>query len=252
MFTVEQEIPWDELHEQIRSTTLLGQPDLLPYANSKINLSSLPSQHFDDKADYRKYAMRYGPIMATSRYVLRPNLRFQEGLRQDLLRQLGRDQLSLRGGVVLSNDETGERSVLVPPIIEVISGSEGSYYVLDGAHRIWNDRLRRAKNATTGLVPDYSKMAEYASPRPNDPFFDGETIYRTFTQPASRLISAIVVHNPAYPSYARPNDWSEIVELDEVPQDPGQKKDYRTDYPGGYRSLYRDFSHLGSSGLRSA
>lgn len=50
------------------------------------------------------------------------------------------------------------------------------------------------------------------------------------------------------PVYAHPNDWDEIVQYDEVPSDPALKKRYRIE---NYASLYRDFSGLNGSRLRS-
>lgn len=49
------------------------------------------------------------------------------------------------------------------------------------------------------------------------------------------------------PSYAYPNAWDDIVEYDEVPEDPTLKKRYR-DNP---KSLYRNFGVLGTGGPRS-
>lgn len=50
------------------------------------------------------------------------------------------------------------------------------------------------------------------------------------------------------PSYALPNEWSQIIEYEEVPTDPLKKKVYRANY----RSLYRDFSTLNGSKLRES
>jgi hypothetical protein len=240
MFTIEEQIPWEELQHQVRQTTLLNQPTALPYAESDIKLSGFPSPHFDD--DTTGYTGKFCPILATTRYVLSGNRAFQDRLRQDLNQQSHGDQLSLIGGLVLRNTETNERSVLVPPIIEWTH--EEGHYVLDGAHRIQNDRLRRQTNTETSTVTDHFKITR---------FEDGDWVRgsKTITRPAARLIMAIVVYNPAYPSYARPNSWREIKEVDAVPENPMDRKDYRTDYPGGYKALYRDLSHLGSSGLRN-
>lgn len=54
---------------------------------------------------------------------------------------------------------------------------------------------------------------------------------------------------PDCPGYAFPNSWDEIKIMDEVPNDPAEKKHYRGE---NYRSLYRDFSLLNGSKLRDA
>lgn len=229
MFTVEREIPWEELEPQIRETTLLDQPDAYPYAASDIQLREIASPHFDDDTSMYTFPEEYVPIRATTKYVLKENLDFQDRLKRDL-NQHGHDQLRLAGGLVLRNTETDEQSVLVPPIIE--ESREDGYYVLDGAHRIWNDRVRRHDNPVTYYNLRYTPQREVTE----------------VTTPARSLITAIVVYQPRFPSYARPNAWQEVKVVDEVPTTLTDKKDYRTDYPGGYRALYRDFSRLGSSG----
>jgi len=57
---------------------------------------------------------------------------------------------------------------------------------------------------------------------------------------------------PDCPAYAFPNDWNDLKIAEKVPTDPAQKKDYRTDWPGGYRSLYRNFGPINGSHLRES
>ncbi|HSX37068.1 MAG TPA: hypothetical protein VLG13_03050 [Patescibacteria group bacterium] len=49
---------------------------------------------------------------------------------------------------------------------------------------------------------------------------------------------------PDYPAAARPNDWTEVIEYDSVPDDPHLKRRYRM---ANYLSLRRDFSALNGS-----
>lgn len=241
MFTVEAEIPWNVLEQQVRETTLLNQPGMKPYADSEIAHVAIPSQRFDNEPrDF--FGEHTLGIRPTSKYVLQSNLEFQEQLREDLQQQIGHDQLQLMGGLVLRNSETEERSVLAPPIIEQTRGM--GHYILDGMHRIWGDRARRLANQIVDSVVDTMQMTVF--PESGDYSYGRKEV----TRHEERLVWAIVVHDPAFPAYARTNRWEEVKVVDEVPTNPADKKNYRMDYPGGYKALYRDFSHIGSSGLR--
>ncbi len=52
---------------------------------------------------------------------------------------------------------------------------------------------------------------------------------------------------PDCPAYAYPNSWDDIRIMEEVPNDPAKKKQYRDE---NYRSLYRDMSLLNGGRLR--
>lgn len=95
---------------------------------------------------------------------------------------------------------------LVPPIVEE-TALDGQY-VLDGAHRAYRGYLDKDRDSFVAIH-----------------------------------VSGI---HPDTPAYASPNRWDEIKELDNVPQDPAEKKHYRD----GYRGLYRNFGPLNGSAIR--
>lgn len=118
MVTIEREIPWDELEERLRETTLLeprdGEP-VLPYTDATIRLEELS---FED-------------VSPTTLYVIRKNLSFQESL-ASVLAEAGHHPLDLHGGLVL-RAEDGTETGLTPPIVE--ETDEEGRYILDGGHR---------------------------------------------------------------------------------------------------------------------
>lgn len=122
----------------------------------------------------------------------------------------GYDPLQLNGGLLLADESDSNETVGLIPPIVEETAQEGRY-ILDGAHR-------------TSI---------------------GRWLGRTHFMGV--LISGI---RPDCPGYALPNTWRDLEIVEEVPQNPTQKKNYRTEWPGGYRSLYRDFGPLNGSHLR--
>jgi hypothetical protein len=244
-FEVIGEISRDALLDQMRLTTLLGQPDALVYADSTITLEPIKMQRSRDPEDDSPWWTTRDLVAPTTKYVVADHLTLQDELRDDLLGQIRRDQTHLQGAVLLYDNQTEERHTLIPPIVE---HSEDGFYVLDGAHRVYS-AIRQRKNSPYGYEPRLSVRHEEAGISENewDSMWDNNPS-TLVAKRAAGIITAIVVQRPAYPAYARPNAWRDIQIVDTVPDDPAKKKDYRTDWPDGYKMLYRQF--LGSAGLR--
>jgi hypothetical protein len=139
--TIEQAIPWGDLEDKVRQTTLLSpnkEQATYPYEHARITLDHI----------------KYEEVAPTSLYVLRKNLAVQAMIATDIAAE-GYHPLELEGGLVLQN-EAGERSGFVPPIVEE-TDAEGKY-VLDGAHRTsigrWMGRTGFLAIHVTGIRPD--------------------------------------------------------------------------------------------------
>jgi hypothetical protein len=149
------------------------------------------------------HAMDTGVLAPAQRYVLRSGLQKVLEVRTALL-DVGIDTFALNGGAYIATaDDPAERIPVVPPIIEQSYEPEGNTVLLinDGLHRVYAARQ-------LGLP-----------------------------------ISVVLATNlpSEYPYYAYPLEagWSEVHELDELP-DEYQKKNYRQ--PDNYRALFRDFN----------
>ncbi len=96
-----------------------------------------------------------------------------------------------------------------------------------------------------GLIPP---IVEH-DPEFGDCLIDGA--HRTYVGRASgrTAIRAIYIRNanPEHPIYADPNEWSDVIEYDEVPKDAKLKKRYRTETP---QDLYRDLRGLNGGSMR--
>ena len=141
-------------------------------------------------------------LSPAQRYVLRPTIARLTELRAALMCR-GVDLFSLDGGAYIrTSGEPRETIPVIPPIVEESRAPDGRSVLLIG------DGLHRVAAARALGVP----------------------------------ISVVCVTGvPAiYPYYARPlaGGWSEVVELEELP-DEFQKKSYRL--PRSYKSLFRDF-----------
>jgi hypothetical protein len=208
MVTVESFTPWEQLEQDVRAVTLLGDPSAQPYRTADISLQEL---QFDDcdvaRDDPRK-------IFKTSLYVARPLLRRARLVAMDIKEQ-DYDMLALQGSLTLAShdalgmlnpDGTPQQGEpisvkLTPPIVEKY---QGKTYALDGSHRLHNG-WRGGRHSFLAIVID------------NIP--------------------------DEFPPYADVNDWNEVVEYDEVPTDPALRKRYVKDA----KKWYRDFGPLNGS-----
>jgi hypothetical protein len=152
-------------------------------------------------------------LAPAQRYVLRPTLAAIAELREAML-QRGIDIFALQGGAWVSlatHAETrpekapNELVPVLPPIVEESHEPDGRlvWLINDGIHRVYAARKAGCK-INIVLVRDVP---------PEFPYY----------------------------AYATPGGWSDVCELDELPDD-FQKKDYR--FPQNYKSLFRDFEAL--------
>lgn len=142
-------------------------------------------------------------LAPAQRYVLMPRVREMIALRAALLRE-GVDPFDLNGGLHVRVSSSPEETIpLTPPIVEESSEPDGRTALLinDGLHRV------------------------YAA--------------RTLGAPISVVLVKGVAPEYPYYAYALRSGWSEVVELEELPDD-FQKKDYRQ--PDDYKALFRDFN----------
>jgi hypothetical protein len=104
--------------------------------------------------------------------------------------------------------------------------------------------LRGSADETWNLLPPIVEETEEDGPYILD---GGHRTYRAKSI-GIRIVNAVHITDirPDCPVYAHPNEWSEVVEYDEVPP---VKKKYRVDDP---YNLYRDFSDLNGSTPRTA
>jgi hypothetical protein len=142
-------------------------------------------------------------LAPAQRYVLKAGVERIIELRQALLRH-GVDLFALDGAVFVRTSESPEEIVpVIPPIVERSREPDGREVLIinDGLHRVFAAR-------SLGLP-----------------------------------ITTVLVQGvaPEYPYYAcaLPGGWSEVAQLDELP-DGFQKKTYRI--PGNYKALFRDFN----------
>ncbi len=142
-------------------------------------------------------------LAPAQRYVLRPTIEKILELRAALLAH-GVDLFDLDGGVHIRTSEDPAESIpVIPPIVEESREPDGSSVLLinDGLHRV-------AAARSVGLPI---------------------TVVRVRGVPAER----------PYYAYALAGGWSDVTELDELP-DSYQKKEYRL--PIGYKALFREFN----------
>jgi hypothetical protein len=154
-------------------------------------------------ADLRVAAVDPATLAPAQHYVLRAGVERAVEVRAALL-DLGVDSFALDGGAWFRTaDDPDEVVTIIPPVVEASREPDGAVVPLinDGIHRIF---AARAAGLPITVVLATGVPAEY-------------------------------------PYYAYPlrGGWSEVVELDELP-DGFQKKRYRQ--PDGYHALFRDFS----------
>lgn len=141
MVTIEKVVPWEDLEQRVRETTLLGSAEIDPI-------------HPYEDADIRLERVAYTDVSPTTLYVIRKNLAVQAAIANELSVD-GYHPLELEGGLVLKNDD-GEETGFVPPIVE--ETDEEGKYVLDGAHRTsigrWLGRTHFLAIHVVGIRPD--------------------------------------------------------------------------------------------------
>jgi hypothetical protein len=174
-------------------------------------IARTPLRGFDRPHPYENAKLRLVPATDTDalapaqNYVLRPGVQKIHELRAALLAE-GLDLFALDGGAyVRTSDDPDEVVPVIPPVVEESREPDGRTVLIinDGLHRVFAAR-------SVGLP-----------------------------------ISAVTIRGvPArYPYYAfaLAGGWSEVVELDELP-DTYQKKEYRN--PGNYKALFREFNEV--------
>ncbi|HEX3517606.1 MAG TPA: hypothetical protein VHT29_01075 [Solirubrobacteraceae bacterium] len=142
-------------------------------------------------------------LAPAQRYVLMGSVRKLLELRSVLL-EWDVDLLALDGGAyVRTADSPDEDIPVTPPFVEESHERDGRRVLLinDGLHRVYAARL-------LGL-------------------------------PISVVIARGVPVEYPYYAYALPGGWSEVAELEELP-DEFQKKEYRV--PENYKALFREFN----------
>ena len=175
-------------------------------------LGALRETPLRGQADLRPYAnatleltapLRTDLLTPAQRYVLLPRVRAMIALRRALLAH-GVDLFALDGGLHMRTSADPEETIPVtPPVVEESSEPDGRTVLLvnDGLHRVFAAR-------TLGL-------------------------------PISVVLVRGVSSEHPYYAYALPGGWSDVSELEELPDDY-QKKNYRQ--PDRYKALFRDFN----------
>jgi hypothetical protein len=144
-------------------------------------------------------------LAPAQRYVLKDGVEQILKLREALLLH-GVDMFELDGGAfVEASDYPGERIPVVPPVIEESQEPDGRTALLinDGIHRIYAAR-------SLGL-------------------------------PIAVVVARGVPREYPYYALALPRGWSDVEELDDLP-DGFQKKEYRR--PDNYKALFREFNEV--------
>jgi hypothetical protein len=174
-------------------------------------LRRTPLRGFEGACPYADATLELAPafdpelLVPTQRYVLRPRLRHAIELRAQL-QPHGVDPFALQGGAYFCTAaDPEERVPIIPPIVEESLEPDGRTVLLvnDGLHRVYAAR-------SLGL-------------------------------PISVVIARGVPRAYPYYAFALPRGWSEVEELEELP-DEYQKKEYRI--PDNYKSLFREFNSV--------
>jgi hypothetical protein len=142
-------------------------------------------------------------LAPAQRYVLKLGVRQALELREELLRH-GVDLFALEGGAFLRTADSPDQEIpVIPPIVEESHEPDGRAVLLinDGLHRVF---AARSRNLPITVVVARDVPPEYP-----------------------------------YYAYALPRGWSDVAELEDLP-DEFQKKDYRL--PDHYKALFRDFN----------
>jgi hypothetical protein len=150
-------------------------------------------------------ALDTGATAPAQNYVLKPGVAKILELR-DALGGHGLDLFALDGGAyVRTSDDPDEVIPVIPPIVEESREPDGRTVLIinDGIHRIF--------------------------------------AARTLGRPISTVVARDVPAHLPYYAFALEGGWSDVVELDELP-DRHQKKNYRQ--PANYKDLFRDFNEV--------
>jgi hypothetical protein len=114
---------WPTLEQQLRRTTLLGDPTQLPYQHAQISLRMVETEE----------------IKPLARYILKNNLETQRFLHWAFAEEQGIDTLSLepeQARIEFQLDGEADEWALIPPIIEV-STIDHQAVLVDGEHRFF-------------------------------------------------------------------------------------------------------------------
>jgi hypothetical protein len=144
-------------------------------------------------------------LVPAQNYVLRRGVRTILELREALLAHR-LDLFALDGGAyVRTGDDPDQAVPVIPPIVEQSREPDGRTVLIinDGLHRVFAAR-------SLGL-------------------------------PITVVVASDVPEEYPYYAYPLPGGWSDVVELDELP-DTHQKKNYRR--PDDYKALFRDFNEV--------
>jgi hypothetical protein len=172
-------------------------------------LRQTPLRGFDHAHPYAEASIELAPAVDTDkltpaqRYVLAPTVQALLALRAALLEH-GLDLFALDGGAFVRTSEHPDEEIpVLPPIVEASLEPDGRTILLvnDGLHRV---------SAARSLGLPISVV----------------------------LVRGVPVEYPYY-AYALPGGWSEVAELEELP-DEYQKKNYRL--PENYKALFREFN----------
>jgi hypothetical protein len=195
--------PWHDRGVKILSIERFDRDELLA------SLRETPLRGFDKRELYADAALDLAPATDTDsltpaqRYVLMPTVRKLLELREGLLAE-DIDLFDLDGGAYIHTSEDPDEAIpIVPPIVEESVEPDGRTVLLvnDGLHRV-------AAARSLGL-------------------------------PISVVIVRGVPSEYPYYAYALPGGWSELEQLEELP-DEYQKKQYRL--PNNYKALFREFN----------
>jgi hypothetical protein len=174
-------------------------------------IARTPLRGFDRARPYQNASLHLVPATASDalvpaqNYVLKPGVRKILQLRAAML-AAGLDLFALDGGAyVRTSDDPDEVIPVIPPVVEESREPDGRTVLIinDGIHRVFAAR-------SVGL-------------------------------PISTVTIRGVPAQYPYYAFALRGGWSEVVELDELP-DSYQKKEYRN--PGNYKALFRDFNDI--------
>lgn len=142
-------------------------------------------------------------LVPAQNYVLKPSVETVLRMRA-ALSQEGVDFFALDGGAYVRTSEAPDEVIpVIPPIVEESREPDGRtvFIISDGLHRVF---AARSMGLPISVVVVRGVPAEYP-----------------------------------YYAYALQNGWSEVAELDELP-DNYQKKEYRQ--PDNYKALFREYN----------
>jgi len=182
-------IPEAELLERLKKTRLQGFGRPCVYEHSELSIVE---------------AVAPRELAPAQRFVLGSGVRAIADLAGEFQIR-GMDIFELRGGILFTTEDSGERIPFIPPVIEESLEPDGRqvWLINDGIHRVYA-AMKMGRRLNVILARGVPK--EYP-----------------------------------YYAYALPNGWDDVQEFEELP-DGFQKKTYRD--PNGYKALFRDFNEV--------